>query len=74
MAESRQKDWHNFKHTVIDNLHQQLAPETVIKSLAGHQKEGETLGRYGKKLNVKKVYEEAIVKLDFGIDLGQLGK
>lgn len=71
-AEARQKDWHSFRHTVIDNLAQQLVPETVIKSLAGHQKEGETLGRYGKKLNVRKVYEEAILKLDFGVGLGHL--
>jgi len=65
IAEPRQKDWHAFRHTVVDNLAQQLVPEPVIKSFVGHAKEGETLGRYAKKLNVRKVYEEAVLKLDF---------
>lgn len=47
-AEARQKDWHSFRYTVIDNLAQQLVLETVIKSLVGHQKKGKTLGRYAK--------------------------
>lgn len=71
-APPRQKDWHAFRHTVVDNLAQQLIPEAAIKSLVGHSKEGETLGRYAKNLNVRKVYEEAVLKLEFGLDLEHL--
>jgi hypothetical protein len=40
--------------------------------LAGHHVEGETMGRYGKRYSPQVLYEEAIIKIDYGIDLSHL--
>ncbi len=33
---------------------------------------GETMGRYGKRYSVRVLYDEAVVKLDYGVDLEHL--
>ncbi len=71
-VDSKQLVFHSFRHTLSDNLKQQLITETLIDELTGHAIQGETLGRYGKRYSVKVLYNEAILKLDYGIDLEHL--
>ncbi|MBI9087969.1 MAG: tyrosine-type recombinase/integrase [Desulfobacterium sp.] len=64
--------FHSFRHTLTDNLKQQLINETLIDELTGHALQGETMGRYGKRYSVRVLYDEAVLKLDYGVDLGHL--
>ena len=70
--ESGQKVFHCFRHTLSDNLKQQLITETIIDELTGHAVQGETMGRYGKRYSVEVLYREAVLKLDYKIDLSHL--
>ncbi len=64
--------FHSFRHTLSDNLKQQLIAETLIDELTGHAIQGETMGRYGKRYGVKILYDEAVLKLNYGVDLKHL--
>lgn len=71
---SKQLVFHSFRHTLTDNLKQQLITETLIDELTGHALQGETMGRYGKRYNVDVLYREAVLKLNYGVDLEHLKK
>ncbi len=71
-AEPRKKTFHSFRHTFTDNLKQQLVQGAVIEEATGHVVQGEGMGRYGKPYVAKTLLKEAILKLDFGIDLSHL--
>ncbi|WP_320043511.1 site-specific integrase [uncultured Desulfobacter sp.] len=71
---SKQLVFHSFRHTLTDNLKQQLITETLIDELTGHALQGETMGRYGKRYNVEVLYREAVLKLDYGVNLEHLKK
>lgn len=47
---------YGFRHTVIDELKQQNAPEHVIAELVGHAHQKLTYGRYGKPLDATHLY------------------
>jgi len=65
--------FHSLRHTLTNNLKQQLINETLIDELTGHVIQGETMGRYGKRYEIKILFEEAVMKLDYtGVDLGHL--
>jgi integrase len=66
------KVFHSFRHTVTNNLKQQLIEATLIDELTGHAVQGESMGRYSENYRVPLLYEEAILKLDYGIDLAHL--
>jgi integrase len=71
--DSNQLVFHSFRHTLSNNLKQQLITETLIDELTGHAIQGETMGRYGKRYEIKVLFDEAVMKLDYsGIDLGHL--
>jgi integrase len=69
---SKQLVFHSFRHTLTDNLKQKLITETLIDELTGHALQGETMGRYGKRYNVDVLYKEAVLKLDYGVNLEHL--
>ena len=71
-AEVKSKVFHSFRHTFIDTLKQSLISDNLIAEIVGHSIKGETMGRYGKRFKPKVLYENAILKLDFGIDLSHL--
>jgi len=71
-AEKKTKVFHSFRHTFIDTLKQSLVIDNLIAEIVGHSIKGETMGRYGKRFKPKVLYENAILKLDFGIDLKHL--
>ncbi len=70
--DSKQLVFHSFRHTLSDNLKQQLITETLIDELTGHAIQGETMGRYGKRYSVEVLYSEAVLKLDYKVDLEHL--
>jgi integrase len=71
--DSDQLVFHSFRHTLSNNLKQQLITETLIDELTGHAIQGETMGRYGKRYEIKVLFEEAVMKLDYsGVNLEHL--
>jgi integrase len=71
--DSDQLVFHSLRHTLSNNLKQQLINETLIDELTGHVIQGETMGRYGKRYEIKVLFEEAVMKLDYtGVDLEHL--
>ena len=71
-APPNKKVFHSFRHNLQDNLKQQLIQEKLVDELVGHVVEGESFGRYGKPYRVPVLYKEAILKLNYGIDLSHL--
>ena len=72
--DSSKKVFHSFRHTISDNLKQQMVTDSIIDELTGHAIKGESMGRYGKPYQVETLYKEAVLKLDYGIDLSHLKK
>ena len=72
IAPQRKKTFHSLRHSQEDCLYKKLVPETVIEEIAGRAGKTETTRRYAKGHLVKTIYEEAILKLDFDLDLSHL--
>lgn len=72
--DGKKKTYHSFRHLVQDWLKQKLISGIVIDELVGHAVQGESMGRYGKRFSAKVLLEEAVLKLDYGIDLSHLKK
>jgi integrase len=72
IAPPRRKTFHSFRHTVVDHLLQKGASDIAVASLVGHAFKGVTLQVYKKPLRPKNVLEQAVLKLDYGIDLTHL--
>jgi integrase len=66
VAPPRKKTFHSFRHTVIDHLLQKDIQDRIISMLVGHSIQGQTKDRYGKRLKPKKMYEKAVLQLDYG--------
>ena len=66
------KSFHSFRHTLINHLKQNDVPEHYIAEFVGHTVQSITLGRYGKKYKPDKLFENVVLKLDYGIDLSHL--
>jgi integrase len=63
------KEFYSMRHTVTDTLKQAGELETVIAELVGHSTSGSmTMGRYGKRYQPK-VLLEALVQLDYGLEI-----
>ena len=69
VTDDPKKVFHSFRHTVTDTLKQVGVSETVIAELVGHSNSGSmTMGRYGKRYQPK-VLLDALVKLDYDIQI-----
>ena len=68
----RRKSFHSFRHTFTTYMKHEGVSETMIKEVIGHSVNDITMGRYGDKYPVKKLYEEVILKFTPGIDLDHL--
>lgn len=66
------KDFHSFRHTVGNFLKQSGVEQSVISELLGHSVGSITLRRYGKRYIPRVVKEEAVDRLNYGIDLSHL--
>jgi len=70
----KKKVFHSFRHTLIDTLNGKFNVDwRFIKGITGHSPGGgEAESRYAKDLSPKVLFENAIVKLDYEVDLGHL--
>jgi integrase len=68
------KTFHSFRHTFINHLKQNDVREKYIAEFVGHSNQSITMGRYGKKFDVNKLYEKVVKNLNYGIDLSHLKK
>lgn len=71
-AEPRKKTFHSFRHTVTNFLKQNGVAVQMIAELVGHKTDNITMERYGNRFEPQKLYEGAVLKLDFDIDLSHL--
>jgi len=77
----RGKDFHSFRHTIIDDLKQGEVNYHVLKSLVGHsdqlpeefQKSDMTMDRYGKKYKAE-ILHKMVCRLDYSHVLGTVKK
>jgi integrase len=72
ITKNRKRVFHSFRLTFINNLKQKEVPETVIAALVGHSLDSINHGHQCNRYNVG-VLLDAINKLDYGIDLKDLG-
>ena len=69
------KSFHSFRHTVADRLKQLGVAESFISELLGHSSgDSMTFGRYGKRYQPKVLMEEAVKRIEYGIDFKGLKK
>lgn len=68
------KVYHSFRHSFDNALKQALVPDTIISEVMGHTEGSLAMGRYSDPFRPGIVLEQAIMKLDFGIDLSHLAK
>jgi len=73
VAPPNTKVFHSFRHNLSTNLKYNMVPTEMIDEITGHATQGEQ-SRYGKRYTVKHLFEKAILKLDYGIDLSHLKK
>lgn len=72
VAPAQRKTFHSFRHTVVNHLLDQDVPLVSVAGLLGHSIPGVTMQVYKKPLTPKKVLKDAVMKLDYGIDLSHL--
>jgi integrase len=68
------KVFHSFRHTFDDTLKQNLVNDSIISELMGHSEGSLAMRRYADPFRPEVILKEAIMKLDFGIDLSHLKK
>lgn len=68
VTDDPKKVFHSMRHTVADTLKQAGVQEVVIAEIMGHANDSMTTGRYGKRYQPK-VLQEALMQLDYGIDI-----
>jgi len=72
ISEPGKKVFHSFRHNLQDNLKQNRVLPEIIDELVGHVHQGQTLKRYTKQYKVQILYEDGILKLNYGLDLSHL--
>lgn len=73
-VDSDKLDFHSFRHTLDNHLKQKLVRVEIINEVCGRAHDEIALDRYGKPYMAEILYEEAILKLDYGLDLSHLTK
>nr|WP_287410260.1 site-specific integrase [Pseudodesulfovibrio sp.] len=70
------KDFHSFRHTLIDHLKQKLVDDNLLHELDGHAHKSMSLGKYGKQYHSEVMLEHAVAHIDFheAIKLAHLAK
>ena len=62
------KNFHSFRHTVVNHLTSKQVYEPFIKELIGHSHGTMTMDVYGGRKPLEVLLNECVVKLDYGID------
>jgi len=73
VAEPNTKVFHSFRHNLSTNLKYNMVTTEMIDEITGHATQGEQ-SRYGKRYTVPQLYAEAILKLNYNLDLSHLKK
>ncbi|MBJ6726796.1 site-specific integrase [Geomesophilobacter sediminis] len=68
VTEDPKKVFHSMRHSVADTLKQKGVSEAAIAEILGHAHATITSGRYGKRYQPK-VLLDALVQLDYGVDI-----
>ena len=68
----RKKDFHSFRKTFTTKLRHSSVELNMIKELDGHSIGDITAGTYSDRFPADMLLENAITKLDYGIDLSHL--
>jgi len=71
-ADTGRKDFHSLRHTFATALDHLGVREKMISQLLGHAIQGETSGRYAKPYPMRLLYDEAISKLKYDLDIPTL--
>ena len=66
ITSNKKKVFHCFRHTVITQLVYNEVPDSTIKEIVGHSKDGVTRGRYAKALPAT-ITQKAVETLEYGI-------
>lgn len=66
------KTFHSLRHSVADHVYNKTQNESIVEELEGRAGKTETRRTYTQGLRVPVLYEEAILKLDFKVDLSHL--
>ncbi len=66
------KVFHSFRHTFDNALKQNRVDGNMISELMGHAMDSLAMSRYADPYRPKVLLEDAILKLDFGVDLSHL--
>lgn len=69
---ARTKSLHSFRHSATDHLYKKLVQESLIEELTGRAGKTETRKRYAKGYRGGTLYEECIIKLDYGVNWSEL--
>ena len=72
VAPAQRKTFHSFRHTVANHLLDKDVPLVSVAGLLGHSIPGVTMEVYKKPPPPRKVLEDAVMKIDYGIDLSHL--
>ncbi|WP_229593036.1 site-specific integrase [Pseudodesulfovibrio sediminis] len=59
------KDFHSFRHTLINHLKQKLVDPLLLHELDGHAHNSMTMGRYGKQYRSHLINEHVVMHIDF---------
>ncbi|WP_031483985.1 site-specific integrase [Maridesulfovibrio frigidus] len=75
-TDGTKKDFHSFRHTLIDHLKQKMVNLPLLHEFDGHSYGTMTMDRYGKAYNIQTVYNEIVCKITFDkkLDLDHLVK
>lgn len=69
ITKDRKKSFHSFRHTLTHNLMIHHVPEELRMAIDGHSnaQQSQMQRRYKHRYPIKQMYEEAILKLDYGV-------
>lgn len=68
----KKKAFHSFRHTVANHLYNTVFDESIIEELEGRAGKTETRKTYTQGYQAKVLYEQAILKLNYKVDLSHL--
>lgn len=70
------KDFHSFRHTLIDHLKQKRVDHKLLHEFDGHSHGTMTMDRYGKPYYIKTMFDKIVMNITFDeeLDLTHLAK
>ncbi|HDR14572.1 MAG TPA: DUF3258 domain-containing protein [Desulfobacteraceae bacterium] len=74
VIKDRKKDFHSFRETFITRLVHQGVNDRMRLQVEGHSAGKDMTSVYADPFPARKLYDEVILKLDYGIDLSHLKK